>query len=157
MTGLKPCYTVNGTDVTCDFTANGFRLPTEAEWEYACRAGTTGDYAGASYNDIAWVNTNSNDIDHNVGLKTANAWGLFDMEGNVWEWCWDWYDPDYYASLASTVTDPRGPATSKAGALRAFRGGSYDAAPIDVRCSRRDGAAPDDLQMNRGFRVVRNK
>jgi formylglycine-generating enzyme required for sulfatase activity len=95
-----------------------YRLPTEAEWEYACRAGTTGDYAG-NLDDMAWYSNNSGSKTHAVGQKQANKWGLYDMHGNVWEWCQDWYDSNYYRQ--SPGADPTGPT---AGSIRVYRGGS---------------------------------
>jgi formylglycine-generating enzyme required for sulfatase activity len=96
-----------------------FRLPTEAEWEYACRAGTTGDYAG-SLDAMAWYGANSGNRTHPVGQKQPNAWGLYDMHGNVWEWCQDWYGSNYYEQ--SPGTDPQGPSS---GSGRVVRGGSW--------------------------------
>ncbi len=97
-----------------------FRLPTEAEWEYACRAGTRGPYAGSSLDSIGWYEGNSGDDNHDVGEKSPNAWGLYDMHGNVWEWCSDWFDFDTYD--AASQTDPTGPSS---GSNRVLRGGSW--------------------------------
>ena len=110
-TGLDPCYFGKGNLVECDFSANGYRLPTEAEWEYAARGGKNSYgfiYAGSENPDeVAWYANNSNDQLHPVGVKAPNELGLFDMCGNIFEWCWDWYDKDYYS--ASPYTDPLGP------------------------------------------------
>jgi formylglycine-generating enzyme required for sulfatase activity len=120
--GLKPCYDTETWE--CDFAADGYRLPTEAEWERACRGGTTepfffkgGETVLANY---AWFRANSGEKSHKVGQKRANPFGLFDVYGNVAEWCNDWYDPAYY--LSSPGRNPVGPAK---GAKRALRGGSW--------------------------------
>jgi formylglycine-generating enzyme required for sulfatase activity len=152
-----------------------YRLPTEAEWEYACRAGSSVDDAG-SLAAMAWFGGNSGktrlNVDeifrtarghyrkrlddngaqtHPVGQKQANAWGLYDMHGNVWEWCQDWYDKDYYKN--SPVADPSGPGT---GSHRVTRGGGWG--DIAVRCrSAVRGARPPAAQADEGFgfRLVR--
>jgi len=106
--------------------SNGFRLPTEAQWEYACRAGTTTAYntGDTISNDTGWYAFNTTSpivaMPHKVGILPANAWGLYDMHGNMWEWCWDWYDRDYY--LNSPENNPTGPSS---GTERVMRGGAY--------------------------------
>ena len=114
---------------------NVYRLPTEAEWEYACRAGTTTKYSfgddESELGDYAWYGVNS-DNTHPVGGKLPNAWGLYDMHGNVWEWCQDWYD-DY---PSGAVTDPTGPAS---GSSRVYRGGGWESTAADCRSGVRDG------------------
>ena len=97
--GLQTCYAIDldNNSISFDTKANGFRLPTEAEWEYACKAGAT----GVRYDEldkIAWYKNNSDGNTHNVGEKEPNAWGLYDMLGNVWEWCSDIYDESVYGS-----------------------------------------------------------
>src|ERR1700712_2383256 len=97
--GLTPCYSVgddpDGLDVTCDAAADGFRLPSEAEWEYACRAGSS-EVRYGDLDEIAWYQGNSDGKVADVATKAPNAWGLYDTIGNVWEWCWDVYDPKVY-------------------------------------------------------------
>jgi formylglycine-generating enzyme required for sulfatase activity len=114
----SPCYRINGTEVEL-IAGNGYRLPTEAEWEYACRAGSTGEYpfdgGESALGKYAWYDANSGKQTHPVGEKEPNAWGLHDMLGNVWEWCWDWYDADYYKK--SPAEDPLGAPKASASGL----------------------------------------
>ncbi len=158
--GLDPCYSGNGTSIVCDFTANGYRLPTEAEWEYACRAGTETDFhtgdmtSGAGFDPAldraGWFDDNSNYTTHPVGDKEPNAFGLYDMHGNVWEWCWDRYGGGYYAS--SPDEDPRGPAS---GNTRVVRGGSFFSNARICRSARRGYGNPSPRNYDFGFRFVR--
>ncbi len=153
--GNKPIICVNWDD-TQEFVRQmnakndgyKYRLPTEAEWEYAARAGTMGDYAG--YLDgIAWYGGNSGSSTHDVGTKQPNAWGLYDMHGNVNEWVQDWYES--YPSWV--VTDPTGPASGSGG--RVHRGGSWENIAGDVRSANRDIRSPLNRGNNLGFRLVR--
>jgi len=142
--GLKRVYTIDEENVTADWHANGFRLPTEAEWEYACRSGTSGERYG-EIDEIAWYEKNSNDSTQEVGKKEPNAWGLYDMLGNVWEWCWDWY-----ASYpGEECTDWRGPVS---GSIRVDRGGSWLRGAGRCASAFRVGSPP---ALRRGFRGVR--
>ena len=126
-----------------------YRLPTEAEWEYAARAGTSGDRYG-NLGAIAWYEDNSGDRTHPVGRKAPNAWGLYDMLGNVWEWVEDWKG-DY---PGGAVTDPAGPVS---GSVRVSRGGSwYDSARY-CRASYRSASSPGDRFDNLGFRLLRTE
>ncbi len=124
-----------------------YRLPSEAEWEYACRAGTTGDYAG-KLGARAWYYGNSGNQTHPVGWKSPNRWGLYDMHGNVWEWCQDWYGGDYYQN--SPGTDPQGPSM---GSDRVFRGGSWNTTAVICRSANRRRQLPDFR--GPGLRLVR--
>lgn len=137
--GLKECYSISndGKDIVCDWESDGYRLPSEAEWQYACKAGTTG-YRYGEIDKIAWYNENSGGKTHEVGRKEPNAWGLYDMLGNVWEWCWDLYDEKTY------------------GTYRIFRGGSWaeEARGCGASCRRRSHPTfcIDDL----GFRIAKS-
>jgi len=129
-----------------------FRLPTEAEWEYACRAGTTTQYSfgdsDAALSEHGWFTGNGERKTHPVGEKKPNPWGLYDMHGNVWEWCQDWYAP----YPGGEVTDPTGPAT---GANIVMRGGSWSHPARDLWSSYRFGRFKRDFPFRSiGFRVV---
>lgn len=133
---------------------NGYRLPTEAQWEYACRGGTTTEYYwGDDSTDLdpyAWFTENSDSITHPVGTKLPNPFRLYDMGGNVYEWCHDWFDDNYYSN--SPVNDPTGPDN---GSFRSFRGGSWFLGANDCRSSFRFRIHPENALFDVGFRVVR--
>jgi formylglycine-generating enzyme required for sulfatase activity len=128
-----------------------YRLPTEAEWEYANKAGTTGPrpWDEAALGKEAWFQSNSSTKTHSVGMKRANAWGLYDMLGNVSEWCSDWVGEDYYAK--SPFADPTGPSFGQG---RAVRGGGFGFPAISCRCTYRYRYAPEWFSWYSGFRVV---
>ncbi len=155
--GLEPCY--DPDTYACNFAAGGYRLPTEAEWEYACRAGTSFDYDFGSdpqkLSAYAWFVDNSNQKTARVGMRRANAWGLCDMYGNVLEWVHDVYDDNYYQQ--SPENDPRGPTNGK---KRVLRGGAWNSSADACRASYRMADVPGitDACFARdtyGFRCVR--
>ncbi len=163
--GLTPAYTIDKTrqdpnntnqydnvkwTVTVNWSANGYRLPTEAEWEYAAGGGQLSKsftYSGSgTINDVAWFSNNSDYTTHPVGTKQANELGLYDMSGNVWEWCWDWYNENI-----STGANPRGP---NGGVLRVLRGGSWNDDGVNCRSVGRDGDSAGGRGRDFGFRLL---
>ena len=133
-------------------TGKAYRLPTEAEWEYACRSGGKQEkYCGGADKpgNLAWLKDNSKGLPHPVGKKQANSLGLYDMSGNVWEWCADWFEADYYATSARQ--NPTGPTS---GTSRIFRGGGWNGGQWVARSASRNGDAPTFRGPNLGFRVV---
>jgi sulfatase modifying factor 1 len=137
--GLAAAYRLDsdGEGIEWDPFADGYRLPTEAEWEYACRAGTTGPRYGP-LDEIAWYRGNSQERVHEVGGRQPNAWGLYDMLGNVWDWCWDLYDAEVY------------------GTYRVLRGGGWLDEHWSCRASVRRRSHPTFRVDDVGFRVARS-
>lgn len=137
--GLTSAYCIGAGDEEVDRidSADGYRLPTEAEWEYACRADTIGPRYGP-LDEIAWYRANSGNRVHEVGTKQPSAWGLYDMLGNVWEWCWDIYDPDVY------------------GGYRVLRGGGWFDEHWSCRASVRRRSHPTLRIDDVGFRIARS-
>jgi formylglycine-generating enzyme required for sulfatase activity/tetratricopeptide (TPR) repeat protein len=149
--GLPPAYKVSGTTVTlASPQTQGWRLPTEAEWEYACRAGTTGARYG-NLDEIAWYGGNSGRQTHPVGEKKPNAWGLYDMLGNVYEWVQDiWHD-----NYAGAPSDGSAWMSGGDQSQRVLRGGSWNLSPQYLRSAERVGITPDYRSNNTGFRIAR--
>ena len=156
--GLQPCYDLETWQ--CNFEANGYRLPTEAEWEYACRAGTQTTYFFGNdvskLGDYAWFDKNSGGHPQPVAQKRPNPWGLYDMVGNVWQWCNDFYQVDYYQQ--SPRENPRGP---KEGENKVVRGGAWKFSGDNCRSGYRYNEAPGYVDVCfgydiYGFRCVRN-
>lgn len=138
--GLQPCYILQqNEEVVFNPMANGFRLPTEAEWEYACKAGSN-KIRYDSLDLIAWYKDNSDQSTHAVAQKKPNAWGLYDMLGNVWEWCWDLYDVEVY------------------GSYRVFKGGGWCDEERSVMATTRRRSHPVEFKIDDlGFRIARNR
>jgi formylglycine-generating enzyme required for sulfatase activity len=148
--GLQPCYDLS--TLKCNFDANGYRLPTEAEWEYACRAGTStawffGDNP-AKLGDYAWFQKNAGGKTKAVGQKRPNPWGLYDMAGNVWEWCNDFYKVDYYTE--SSRENPRGPVT---GEKMVLRGGAFKFSAESCRSGYRYNESPGSADVCFGYDI----
>jgi len=137
--GLAPVYSrdARSGEVIRDRAADGYRLPTEAEWQYACKAGTTG-YRYGELDRIAWYEGNSGGRAHDVGGRPPNAWGLYDMLGNVWEWCWDLYDEEVY------------------GSYRTFRGGGWAESERGCGATVRRRSHPTFAIDDLGLRLARN-
>jgi len=158
---LKTCYNEKTPDFDCDYTANGYRLPTEAEWEYACRAGTDAPYdfgQADKLRQFAWFADNANEKTHAAGEKKPNRWGIFDLYGNVSEWCEDVYSPTYYKE--SGPVDPVGPPNPGKDVKRVMRGGSWKASADMCRATVRQGERTGDSDAcfftdYCGFRCVR--
>jgi len=149
MEGLTPVYQISETTVTWNKNAAGYRLPTEVEWEYAARGGSRSknyEYAGSNNpHEVAWYYNNSMGTTHPVGTKAPNELGLYDMSGNVWEWCWDgWAD--------TIQVDPPG---HSSGSNRVRRGGGWDDFTGRLRLAERNNYAPSYLGFSLGFRVAR--
>lgn len=155
--GRSVAYRIDGVNVEWDTSAAGYRLPTEAEWEYAARAGTSsafwsGRQGPGTLDGVAWCESSSGGRARPVGTTKPNPWGLFDVHGNVWEWCWDRYGP--YGALSTT--DPVGP---KKGQSRVLRGGAWHSAPRLCRSANRY-FRPMEVETNYvglGLRLARNR
>ena len=152
---LQPVYSKQGPNYVCNFKANGYRLPTEAEWEFAAKGGVKSKgykfSGGNEANEVAWHKAISKNSPHTVGTKLPNELGLYDMSGNVWEWCWDWYNKDYYK--IEKGDNPKGP---EMGERKCVRGGSWDSQVNYLRPANRISTQPNKTHEFYGFRVARS-
>ena len=146
--GLEKVYLINGDEVTCNFEADGYRLPTEWEWYFAAMANQTYTYAGSDhFEEVAWTMENSDGVSHGVGQKKANGFGLYDMSGSVWEWCWDWYRDE----------DPaEGSIGPMSGEMRVVRGGSWVNFSRVAALVQRYKLYPSFRGQDRGLRLTRS-
>ena len=152
---LQPVYSKQGPNYVCNFKANGYRLPTEAEWEFAAKGGIKSKgykfSGGNDANEVAWHKAISKNSPHTVGTKLPNELGLYDMSGNVWEWCWDWYNKDYYK--IEKGDNPKGP---EMGERKCVRGGSWDSQVNYLRPANRISTPQNKTHEFYGFRVARS-
>jgi len=160
--GLKHCYFGSGKNIKCDFNANGYRLPTEAEWEYAARGGNNSNgykYSGSNnIDEVSWYSYWEKPLKKTqpVGNKQPNELGIHDMSGNVWEWCWDWYDEDYYSK--SPKNNPNGPSIRDPNMNSILRGGAWYVNEYQSRVTYRKDYGRGTLPLNfytYGIRLVR--
>ena len=153
-------YTIRGKKISCNWNADGYRLLTEAEWEYTARAGEEYIFAGSNdLDEVAWHGRNSADATHPVGQKKPNGFGLYDMSGNVFEWVWDWADsyddPEYKNRAGKLTVDPRGPVTKHSKCVRSFAAFYRDLRGSHL-ASRSFAGFPNSSRSDIGFRIARN-
>ncbi len=157
--GLEKCYTITGLSAECDFTKNGYRLPTEAEWEFVAKGGLNSKsyaFSGSStINDVAWYSSNAKFKLQPVGQKIPNELGVYDMNGNVWEFCWDWHDPSYYSN--SPKISPTGPENRANLSNKVMRGGSVRDVKSKTNNTARWTTTRTSMRPGKGFRIVRKK
>jgi len=154
--GFQKCYSGSEDNIICDFSKNGYRLPTEAEWEFAARGGNSSKgftYSGSNdITEVAYFFDNSGKSTKPVGAKKSNELGIYDLSGNVWEWCWDWFVDDNYKG--QSTENPKGPLT---GTKRVTRGGSWGRSEEYSENTYRYSLKPSDKGSGNGFRIVRRR